>query len=213
MKNIKKLILAGLSVAMITASCSIEKRVHNSGYHITWNKVKHQADGEKIETANNEVKEHKNKNFVNLEKESVASNETLKENAVQANLEVAKVEKIENKLSQTALTTKENSTVSNVLESSSVLNNKSLNVEKNVNSKDIKSSIKKIEKSSKAPMSKGDRELLILIALWFFLGAFAAHRWYAGKPVGWNILFILTAGGCGVWAIIDLVNIIKGDFN
>jgi len=42
----------------------------------------------------------------------------------------------------------------------------------------------------------------ILLALWFFLGAFAAHRWYAGKPVGWNILYILTLGGCGVWAIL-----------
>ena len=43
MKNLNKLILAGLSVAIITASCSIEKRVHNSGYHITLNKVKQQA--------------------------------------------------------------------------------------------------------------------------------------------------------------------------
>ena len=74
MKNLNKLILVGLSVAMITASCSIEKRVHNSGYHITWNKVKHQADGEKTETANTAQKEHKNKNFVTLTEETVASN-------------------------------------------------------------------------------------------------------------------------------------------
>lgn len=52
----------------------------------------------------------------------------------------------------------------------------------------------------------------ILLALWFFLGGFAAHRWYAGKDVGWNILYILTAGGCGVWAIIDLIKILKRDF-
>jgi hypothetical protein len=213
MKNLNKLILVGLSVAMIATSCSIEKRVHNSGYHITWNKVKHQADGEKIETANNEVKEHKNKNFVNVSKETVASSETSKENAVQANLEVATAEKFENKLSQSSVAVKQNRSNSNVIERSSALNHQTSAVEKNANSKVIKSAVKKIEKSSKAPMSKGDRELLILIALWFFLGAFAAHRWYAGKPVGWNILFILTAGGCGVWAIIDLVNIIKGDFN
>ncbi|MDZ7847578.1 MAG: NINE protein [Owenweeksia sp.] len=43
-------------------------------------------------------------------------------------------------------------------------------------------------------------------------GLFAAHRWYAGKPTGWNILFILTGGGCGVWAIVDLINILKQDF-
>jgi len=75
-----------------------------------------------------------------------------------------------------------------------------------------KSEMKKMKKSSNAPMSKSDKELLILILLWLFLGGFAAHRWYAGKPLGWNILFILTAGGCGVWAIVDLINIIKGDF-
>lgn len=52
----------------------------------------------------------------------------------------------------------------------------------------------------------------ILLALWFVLGGFAAHRWYAGKPVGWNILFILTAGGCGIWAIVDLIKILQQDF-
>lgn len=50
-------------------------------------------------------------------------------------------------------------------------------------------------------------------ALWFFLGwPFAAHRWYYGKPVGWNILFILTIGGLGIWAIVDLVNILTDNF-
>ena len=57
-----------------------------------------------------------------------------------------------------------------------------------------------------------DREMWITVALWFFLGAFAAHRWYRKKPTGWNILFILTAGGCGVWAIVDLINILTGKF-
>jgi len=57
-----------------------------------------------------------------------------------------------------------------------------------------------------------DEEMWITLALWFFLGAVAAHRWYRRKPVGWNILFILTAGGCGIWAIVDLVNILTKKF-
>ncbi|MBW7844223.1 MAG: TM2 domain-containing protein [Bacteroidia bacterium] len=57
-----------------------------------------------------------------------------------------------------------------------------------------------------------DEEMIILLVLWFFLGAFAAHRWYKGKPAIWNILFILTAGGCGIWAIIDLINILTRKF-
>ena len=57
-----------------------------------------------------------------------------------------------------------------------------------------------------------DSEDWILLALWFFLGGFAAHRWYAKKPVGWNLLFILTGGGLFIWAIIDLVKILTQDF-
>ena len=51
----------------------------------------------------------------------------------------------------------------------------------------------------------------IALILWFALGTFAAHRWYAGTPVWANILFIITLGGLGIWAIIDLVRIITGD--
>lgn len=58
----------------------------------------------------------------------------------------------------------------------------------------------------------GGNDTLILVLLWFFLGWAAAHRWYAGKPAGMNILFILTAGGCGIWAIIDLIKILTGEF-
>jgi hypothetical protein len=29
-----------------------------------------------------------------------------------------------------------------------------------------------------------------------------------GSPIGWNILFIVTLGGLGVWAIVDLIDII-----
>ena len=61
-----------------------------------------------------------------------------------------------------------------------------------------------------SPMS--DQEMWITLALWFFLGVFAAHRWYRGKPTGWNILYILTGGGCGIWAIVDLVNILTKKF-
>ncbi len=57
-----------------------------------------------------------------------------------------------------------------------------------------------------------DQEMLITLLLFLLLGGFAAHRWYKGKPAGYNILFILTAGGCGIWAIIDLINILTGKF-
>jgi uncharacterized membrane protein YqaE (UPF0057 family) len=40
MKRIKQLSLAGLALTIILSSCSVEKRVHMSGYHIDWKKNK-----------------------------------------------------------------------------------------------------------------------------------------------------------------------------
>jgi len=68
------------------------------------------------------------------------------------------------------------------------------------------------EEALSSPAAASNYNKWIAVALWFFLGGFAAHRWYAGKPVGWNILFIFTLGGLGVWAIIDLINILTDNF-
>lgn len=69
-----------------------------------------------------------------------------------------------------------------------------------------------LESSPLTDSTKSKDDLVILLLLWFFLGFLAAHRWYAKKPAGWNILFILTFGGLGVWAIIDLISILTGNF-
>lgn len=61
-------------------------------------------------------------------------------------------------------------------------------------------------------MSRKEKDMLITVLLWFFLGWAAAHRWYKKKPIGWNILYILTGGGCGIWAIVDLIYILTGKF-
>lgn len=56
-----------------------------------------------------------------------------------------------------------------------------------------------------------DRQL-VSILLWLFLGGFAAHRWYLGSPIGWNILFILTAGFLIVGWVIDGIDILTGNY-
>ncbi|WP_426430234.1 TM2 domain-containing protein [Winogradskyella sp. HB-48] len=58
----------------------------------------------------------------------------------------------------------------------------------------------------------GQQSKGIALILWFFLGGFAAHRWYLKSPIGWNILFILTLGGLGVWWIIDLIDIFTENY-
>ena len=67
-----------------------------------------------------------------------------------------------------------------------------------------------------ASMGKGviggseKRMLPAFILCWFF-GVFGVHRFYAGK-IGSGIFMILTLGGLGIWALVDLINIVMGNF-
>ena len=52
---------------------------------------------------------------------------------------------------------------------------------------------------------------LVAVLLCFFLGVFGAHRFYVGK-IGTGILMLVTVGGLGIWALIDLIFVIIGSF-
>ena len=68
---------------------------------------------------------------------------------------------------------------------------------------------KKIGKSMESNNAGGKSQLiaLILVALLGYLGI---HRFYLGYT--WQgVVQLLTLGGCGIWALIDLIRIITGD--
>lgn len=50
------------------------------------------------------------------------------------------------------------------------------------------------------------KSTMILIS--FFLGGLGIHRLMMGYSNWW--LMLITAGGCGVWALIDFIMIITG---
>lgn len=61
-------------------------------------------------------------------------------------------------------------------------------------------------------MEKVEKELqskttMILMSL--FLGGLGIHRLMMGHSNWW--LMLLTAGGCGIWSLIDFIRIITGD--
>ncbi len=56
-----------------------------------------------------------------------------------------------------------------------------------------------------------DKKFLPALLLAIFLGGFGGHRFYVGK-VGTGILQLLTCGGLGVWAIVDIIMIATGSF-
>ena len=70
-------------------------------------------------------------------------------------------------------------------------------------------SVKQIAKQAKKSMPDGKSQLIALL-LCFFLGGLGIHRFYLGYT--WQgVVQLLTAGGCGIWALIDLIRIITGD--
>ena len=52
---------------------------------------------------------------------------------------------------------------------------------------------------------------LAALLLCFFLGVFGVHRFYVGK-IGTGVAMIFTAGGLGIWVLIDFIMIIVGGF-
>jgi len=65
----------------------------------------------------------------------------------------------------------------------------------------------------KGSSGKGDvgAKWLTLVLLSFFLGALGVDRFYTGY-IGLGILKLITAGGCGVWALIDFILIVCGKY-
>ncbi len=56
-----------------------------------------------------------------------------------------------------------------------------------------------------------DKSRLAAALLCWFVGVLGIHRFYVGK-VGTGIAMIVTCGGLGVWALVDLVVILLGSF-
>jgi len=53
---------------------------------------------------------------------------------------------------------------------------------------------------------KSEKSNTVALLLCLFLGALGVHRFYVGK-IGTGILQLLTLGGLGIWALIDLIMI------
>lgn len=64
--------------------------------------------------------------------------------------------------------------------------------------------------TQKKMKSSGGKDQLIAAILCFAIGIFGVHRFYLGYT-GIGILQILTLGGLGIWALIDLIRILLGD--
>lgn len=75
----------------------------------------------------------------------------------------------------------------------------------------LKIAQKKIKKElRKADAMGAPKSQLTALLLVIFVGALGIHRFYLGyTTIG--IIQLLTLGGCGIWALIDMIRIITGD--
>ena len=56
----------------------------------------------------------------------------------------------------------------------------------------------------------GGKSQLIALILVILVGGLGIHRFYLGYT--WQgVVQLLTLGGCGIWALIDLIRIVTGD--
>ena len=57
-----------------------------------------------------------------------------------------------------------------------------------------------------------DKKRIVAFVLCFVLGPLGVHRFYVGKTYS-GVAQLLTLGGLGIWALIDLIMILVGCFS
>ena len=195
MKTLHKLSFIGLAIVLVLSSCTVEKRVYMSGYHIEWLNGKHNPDKNELANKDNSKKSDENKS-VTVEQSQTA----------------------DNSIAPTA--TEDNITASVDNNSIIIPSGKPVSFHKTVTSvkenptTETKTVVKQGTKKSKANKSNsasgGGKSQLVALLLCIFVGVLGIHRFYLGY-IGIGIIQLLTTGGCGVWALIDLIMIITGD--
>ena len=60
-------------------------------------------------------------------------------------------------------------------------------------------------------VQKSEKGFVPTLLLAFFLGGLGIHRFFVGK-IGTGILQLITLGGLGIWALIDIIMIVFGSF-
>jgi TM2 domain-containing membrane protein YozV len=63
-----------------------------------------------------------------------------------------------------------------------------------------------------AMMAPGEgKQWMLTLILCLVAGSFGAHRFYTGHTLI-GVAQVLTLGGCGIWALVDLIFILTGKF-
>jgi hypothetical protein len=191
MKSIKQLSFIGLAIMLVLNSCTMEKRVYMSGYHIRWNKSKHNPDKQELV---------KNDNSKQTVEQSESETNSVDDSYTPTELDNNLTASVDNSV---IIPTRKFSKMENTITTKTT----SISEKKIISKKESR---KNKTTNKKSATAGGGKSQLVALLLCIFIGALGIHRFYLGY-IGIGVIQLLTLGGCGVWAIIDLIMIITGD--
>jgi TM2 domain-containing membrane protein YozV len=192
----KKIILLAVAAVFVVSSCTIEKRLYNSGYHVEWNHSKKHVESDQVAQEESTT-----------EKREVAAVAVSRTASVD---EVTEEVVVNNDAVEASVATAEASSVTNEVAASASVPAEKV-VASTVKEKQMKASqTKEAKKAEKSKAPAGGKSQLIAAILCFFLGALGIHRFYLGYT-GIGILMLLTGGVCGILLLIDFIRILFGD--
>lgn len=211
MKKTKFYLCLGVAIMMALTSCTMQKRLYTSGYHIEFKNGNPTTVKKNVD--NDEVKNNKNAS-------SIATATTIKESKSQTNdiNDVIINDAIIN--NPTSTNTNENIVASTTndpvvytSQKTSSWYNASAVPKTNINT-DKKANVKQTntnnENANAQATKSAGKSWIAALLLCIFLGTLGIHRFYLGYT--WQgIVQLLTLGGLGIWTLIDLIRIITRD--
>ncbi len=209
MKKTKIFLCIGVAIMMVLSSCTMQKRVYTSGYHVEWLN----GNNATVKQNNSKTEEQKNNN-----KTTIAAVSTINEGEI-LNKKTENTE-INNENDNPVATVNENFVASTTNDPSVYTSQKnnswySSQVQKSSNTQNnsktiVKQSTTNTENTTSENTKSGGKSWIATFLLCLFLGSIGIHRFYLGYT--WQgIVQLLTAGGLGIWTLIDLIRIITKD--
>lgn len=184
MRHLKKIFLFAVLALFILSACSADKRVYRKGYHITWLHHKQTSPGQQTGLSTKTSGVAVKAQVLHSEAASIVQQAHTETKIILSSTQLFPVEVASNRSSLPA----QLSTPLKRSETLSIFHKKPM--------------------QPRSP--SGGYSQIVALLLCIFVGIVGAHRFYLGYTT-LGVLMIFTLGGCGIWALIDLIRILTGD--